>query len=290
MPTPERIPLRDGCELALLRWASSTDHAPSVLMIHGLASNARLWDGVARELASRGYGVAALDLRGHGLSDKPDSGYTTPEVADDVHEVVTHLSRADTSWLRPVVIGQSWGGNIVVELAARHGRDIRGVVAVDGGTIELQRSFPDWEECERTLSPPNLTGMRYERLRGYIRAAHRDWSDEAIEATMHNMEHLNDGTVRPHLTLNRHLMILRGLWEHSPSQLWSQIECPVLFTPAVAHDAHSTLKRQQIEHALATLKSGAVEWFEGADHDLHAQHPHRFANVVHSHITGGIFA
>ena len=290
MPSPERIPLRDGCHLALYRWANGTGDAPAVLMIHGLASNARLWDGVARELINHGYAVAALDLRGHGLSDKPDVGYATSEVADDVRDVLAHLASASSIWRRPVVMGQSWGGNVVVDLAARHGDVVRGVVAVDGGTIELQKSFPDWEQCKHALSPPDLNGMRYERLRSYIRAAHRDWSDEAVDSTMHNMEHLPDGTIRPHLTFERHLMILRGLWEHSPSQLWSEIQCPVLFTPAVKNDDHSELKKRQIETALASLKVGAVEWFEGADHDLHAQHPHRFANVVHAHLTEGIFA
>jgi hypothetical protein len=32
-----------------------------------------------------------------------------------------------------------------------------------------------------------------------------------------------------------------------------------------------------------------VEWFSPADHDLHAQHPERFAQVVHAAITEGFF-
>jgi hypothetical protein len=33
-----------------------------------------------------------------------------------------------------------------------------------------------------------------------------------------------------------------------------------------------------------------VEWFSPADHDLHAQHPDRFAQVVHSATKDGFFA
>jgi hypothetical protein len=33
-----------------------------------------------------------------------------------------------------------------------------------------------------------------------------------------------------------------------------------------------------------------VEWFSPADHDLHAQHPVRFAQVVHSATTDGFFS
>lgn len=290
VPTPEMIPVRDGVRLAVRRWSGPGSTGVPVVLVHGLASNARLWDGAARELATRGHAVVAVDLRGHGLSDKPDHGYSVGEVADDVADLVAHLAGDDDGWSRPVVCGQSWGGNIVVELAARHGGAVRGVVAVDGGTIELSRAFPTWESCESALAPPRLEGMRADRLRSAIAASHPDWSAEALEGTMHNMEHLEDGTIRPRLARHRHMTILRHLWEHSPASLWERIGTPVLFVPAVRDDAHSRAKREQIAHALATLPTADVAWFEHADHDLHAQHPVRFAEVVDDHVREGIFA
>jgi len=38
------------------------------------------------------------------------------------------------------------------------------------------------------------------------------------------------------------------------------------------------------------LSRGRVEWFHGADHDLHAQHPERFADVVSAAIAEGFFS
>ncbi len=290
-PRPGRVSVRDGVALRILEW-SAVDGSPGapILLVHGLASNARLWDGAARALASMGHAVTAIDLRGHGHSDKPDHGYAMHEVADDVADVLDALPGFHAA-ARPLVIGQSWGGNIVVELAARHGDRVRGVVAVDGGTIELSRAFPSWDECARTLSPPALDGMKFERLRSYIRAAHPDWSDEAIDGQMHNMEHLDDGTIRPWLTRDRHLTILRGLWDHVPSDLWKDIKVPVLFTPASkGRDEHTVSKRSQVEHAVATLARGRAEWFEPADHDLHAQFPDRFAAVVDDAINTGFLS
>src|SRR5262245_45473360 len=49
--------------------------ATPFVLVHGLASNLRLWDGVAEHLLSRGHTVVALDQRGHGRSDAPESGY-----------------------------------------------------------------------------------------------------------------------------------------------------------------------------------------------------------------------
>ena len=286
-PRSGGVTVRDGTRLRTLEWSSAWDSPGArIVLVHGLASNARLWDGAARELASRGHAVTAIDLRGHGLSDKPDHGYSVAEVADDIRDVIVAL-HGD----RPaIVVGQSWGGNLVVELAARHAGHLRGVVAVDGGTIELSRAFPDWEECRRTLSPPNLEGMSHDRLRSYIRGAHPDWSDEAIDGQMHNMEKRADGTVRPWLTLERHLSILRGLWDHRPSELWSRIDVPVLFAPAAKNeDDHVRAKRAQIATALSVLPRARVEWFQPADHDLHAQHPTRFASVVDDAIATGFF-
>lgn len=292
MSTAElRLPVRDGTVLRALHHpaAGAADGIP-VLLVHGLASNCRLWDGAARHLAGLGHDVIALDLRGHGRSDKPDHGYSVPEVARDVVDIIEILSRDNPPWRRPLVIGQSWGGNIVIEIAARHADAVRGVVAVDGGTIELSRAFPDWEECRRALAPPRLAGMESARLRAFVRGAHRDWSDEAIEGTMANMEHFDDGTIAPWLTFDRHITVLRGLWEHSPTSLFPSIEVPVMFTPASRTDDEMTrAKRAAHEHALGTIPRCRVEWFEPADHDLHAQFPGRFADVVHGAVVGGFF-
>lgn len=292
MSTAElRLPVRDGTVLRALHHpaAGAADGIP-VLLVHGLASNCRLWDGAARHLAGLGHDVIALDLRGHGRSDKPDHGYSVPEVARDVVDIIEILSHDNPPWRRPLVIGQSWGGNIVIEIAARHADAVRGVVAVDGGTIELSRAFPDWEECRRALAPPRLAGMESARLRAFVRGAHRDWSDEAIEGTMANMEHFDDGTIAPWLTFDRHITVLRGLWEHSPTSLFPSIEVPVMFTPASRTDDEMTrAKRAAHEHALGTIPRCRVEWFEPADHDLHAQFPGRFADVVHGAVVGGFF-
>jgi len=282
----------DGTKLRVIDW-SAPQSSPGIpiVLLHGLASNARLWDGPARCLSHIGHSVMAMDLRGHGHSEKPDHGYSVPEIAADVAHVIETLAATQSKWTRPLVIGQSWGGNIVVELAAQFPSLIRGIVAVDGGTIDLSHSFAEWEECERTLRPPQLVGMHYDRLRAYIRAAHPDWSEEAIDGQMHNMEKRSDDTIAPYLTMDRHMTILRHLWEDRPVNKWPLIKLPVLFTPASkSHDEHTAMKRQQIAHALSQLPHARVEWFEPADHDLHAQFPDRFAAVVDHAISTGFFA
>ncbi|MEY4024910.1 MAG: hypothetical protein RL438_423 [Actinomycetota bacterium] len=168
---------------------------------------------------------------------------------------------------------------------------VRGVVAVDGGFLELQEHFPQWEECSVALRPPNLLGTPVSRMRGYMEGAHPDWPKTGIDGSMANFEQLSDGTIRPWLTLERHLMVLRGLWEHKPTHLYKDITVPVMFVPAEGPGGvFSETKRQAVERALRSVPKVRVEWFSPADHDLHAQHPVRFAQVVHTATTDGFFS
>ena len=142
----QRIPVAEGVELVADTWRPDEDAvvgapAPFVL-VHGLASNARLWDGVAARLVQRGHLAVTVDLRGHGRSAKPDGPYDVPTVADDVAALIAALGLD-----RPVVAGQSWGGNVVLELAARHPGAVRGIACVDGGWLEPSAAFESWEAC-----------------------------------------------------------------------------------------------------------------------------------------------
>src|SRR6188472_4719780 len=118
----QRIPVADGVELAVDRWDAASDGpaGAAFLLVHGLASNARMWDGVAENLVAEGHPVATVDLRGHGRSSKPNGPYDMATVADDVAALLAALDMD-----RPIVAGQSWGGNVAVELAARHPNAIR---------------------------------------------------------------------------------------------------------------------------------------------------------------------
>ena len=120
-----RVPVADGVALAADVWPApgAASDAPTFVLVHGLASNARLWDGVAARLVDRGLPAVTVDLRGHGRSSKPDGPYDVPTVADDVAALIAGLGLA-----RPVVAGQSWGGNVAVELGARHPGDRKSVV------------------------------------------------------------------------------------------------------------------------------------------------------------------
>lgn len=280
-----RIPVAEDVELAVDRFAPAAIDGVPFLLVHGLASNARLWDGVAEALVANGHPAYTVDLRGHGRSSKPDGPYDVETVAADVATLIERLGLD-----RPIVAGQSWGGNVAVELAARHPDTVGGIVCVDGGWLELRRDFPEWEACRTALAPPRLAGRRLEEVEGYIRSAHRDWPETGIRGTLANFELRPDGTIAPWLTFERHITVLRGLWEHVPAERYPEIAAPVLLVPVEGGDANWTRrKRQAVDAAANRIPASRVRWFSG-DHDIHAQHPHEVAGVMHDLATEGFFA
>lgn len=274
--------MAEGVELAAdVSVPAAADGLP-FLLVHGLASNARTWDGVADALVASGHPTVTVDLRGHGRSSKPEGPYDVPTVAGDLAALIEGLEMD-----RPILAGQSWGGNVVLELAVRHPGLIRGIVCVDGGWLEPSCEFPDWDACRAALAPPRLAGRRLEEIDAYVRSAHRDWPERGIVGTLANFEVRPDGTVAPWLTFDRHITVLRGLWEHRPSERYPGLAVPVLLAPVDGGETEWTRrKRRQVETAAAMIPDARVRWFAG-DHDIHVQRPAELASVMHEMMTVG---
>ncbi len=238
------------------------------LLVHGLASNARLWDGVAAHLVAAGHPCYAVDQRGHGLSPAPRNGYDTDTSADDLVALVARLGLA-----APVVAGQSWGGNVVLSLAARHQGVAGALACVDGGWLRLSDAFATFEECWSVLAPPSFEHIAWTEVEGWVRAAQADWPPESVEATLANLVRTPDGGVRSRLDRAHHQQIVRSLYDGDPARWYPDIDVPVLLIPAAGPDDAP----DGVREALAALPDAQVSYYPGAHHDLHAQHPGRLA-------------
>jgi pimeloyl-ACP methyl ester carboxylesterase len=253
------IPVSGGTRLAVR--LNEGDRSP-VLLVHGLASNALLWRDVAEGLAQRGHAVAAVDLRGHGRSERPDLGYETQQCAADLRELVATLGWNDRL---PVLAGQSWGGNVVVRAAARD-TIWGGLLCVDGGWIHLQDRFPTFDECWRALAPPGFGDASPDDALRMIEQHVRDWPQHALGAVLGNLE-VVEGRVRNRLSLERHRSIVHSLWSDSPVADYREVTCPTHLM--VAGRASSP----EVELAVSQISGATVSWNVEAHHDIHLQHP-----------------
>lgn len=278
-----------GVDLVADLWEGT---AVGFLLVHGLASNARLWEAVATALAAEDHAVAAVDLRGHGRSSRPPGGYDLATAVSDLTTLVGLLAPdLGPPFDRPVAVGQSWGGNVVLEFAYRHPGLTRGVACVDGGTIELARRFATWERCAAVLAPPRFDGTTAAEVEAMMRSTHPDWPETGIAGSMANFEVGEDGTVAPRLSREHHMEILRDLFAHRPSALYPGMRVPVLLVPADTGDGEWTeSKRAEVVEAEASIPRARVRWFSPADHDIHAQYPDQLAEVLHAATLDGFFA
>lgn len=268
----DEVTLPAGPRLALRRGAGDPSRRP-FLLVHGLASNARLWDGVTKALARAGREAAAVDLRGHGRSDDTPDGHSTAAAAADLAALCRELGW--TGSRAPVVAGQSWGGNVVLAQAADH-RGVAAVACVDGGWLRLGAAFDNFEDCWRRLAPPTFAGARWADVRDHITRAHPDWPADGIEGTLANLVELPGGGVRNRLDREHHRAILHSLWAGDPRELYPRVDVPALLLPAGSADRAGS--KPAVDEALALLPKVRVSWYAGADHDVHAQHPQRVAD------------
>jgi pimeloyl-ACP methyl ester carboxylesterase len=85
---------------------------PPVVLIHGHSVDLRLWDEQVPALTAAGYRVIRYDVRGHGRSTAPLSGYTWESYAADLADLMERLSVDAVH-----VVGLSMGGGIALQFA-----------------------------------------------------------------------------------------------------------------------------------------------------------------------------
>jgi pimeloyl-ACP methyl ester carboxylesterase len=252
-----------------------------LVLLHGLASQSHIWDLVAPYL-NHFFRVIAIDQRGHGLSDKPDSGYDFASITDDLDRVLD-VWQID----RGLLIGHSWGGNVALQYAVDHPERVMGLVLVDGGFLQIGDRL-DWPQAAKTLEPPDLIGLPLDELRtGMKMWMGAAWSPEAEDITLHNFEVRADDTVAPYLRKSNHMQVVRAIWEHRPSDLWARVQCPVLMIPAVApaprdEQAQSMIeaKRRNVAVAEGRLARHQTIWMNDTIHDIPLQRPVELAEAI----------
>lgn len=248
--------------------------ATPFLLVHGLASNAQLWSGMAAALATSGHRVVAVDQRGHGLSDKVDTGFDFATLSRDLVAVMDALELH-----RPVVVGQSWGGNVVLELAARHPDRPAALVCVDGGHIDLSAAFDDQIAMRSALAPPALEGLHLADLEQGMRERWPHWPESGIRGQLANFRRRPDGTVAPHLTRERHLSILDHLWAQDPTDRWAHVQVPSLLLPVRDRTPGSDARARTVDAAARACPHLRVTWLDG-DHDVQAEQPAEVAALA----------
>lgn len=269
-PSPVTVPAGEVV-LGARHWPGAPAGVP-VLLVHGLASNASVWDGVAARLAAGGRQVLAVDLRGHGTSASvPDPPGSDPTM---IAAVDLAWTCATLGWTRVVVAAHSWGAHIALQLAADLPHLVAGLALVDGGWRPYADRFTDLDHAWRTMAPPDLTGWALQDVREALAGAHPDWSPAAVEATLANLEQRPDAALRPWLTMQRHYDRIASMFAHHAHELHQRVRCHTVLLAA------DDPPHQSACEAASTLPDAELIAFPGGEHDLHLQFPDQVAAAI----------
>jgi pimeloyl-ACP methyl ester carboxylesterase len=259
---------RDEIGLHYLEWKSESDseHYPPCIFLHGLSSNSRYWERIARHLPNRR--LVALDQRGHGLTGQPPrapefpGGYAMEQLLDDVAFAISELEL-----LRPIVVGHSWGATVALEFVGTRPAAASGLVFIDGPVQSAANLF-SWEEAQTLMQPPLPRFASFEEALSESRRDFEGTWDQDLEAFVKARVMPDADALVLTLTAPVRLELLRGLYESQPDVLWPRVEVPAVALLAKRGPARISRSKELGAERLATLAPNVeVRWFD-SPHDV----------------------
>ena len=206
----------NGVKLHYLDWGGTGE---AILLLHGLGDTAHIFDDLAPRFTDR-FRVLGLTRRGHGRSDKPDAGYDTATLVEDIHKFLAAMRIR-----RVVLVGHSLAGDELTRFATVHPESVIKLIYLDAAqdradVVELLKQAP------RDLSP---TAADMESLDSFRRWVSRMsfWS-EAWEANLRDMMvYSPDGKIlKEAKPQNATRLLILGMKDSHPN--YAKIAAPAL--------------------------------------------------------------
>jgi non-heme chloroperoxidase len=240
-----------------LHYAEQGDPAgDAVILLHGYGDSWFSWSPVLPFLSSARR-VIALDLRGHGDSDRPAHGYAMRELAGDVAAFMASRRIA-----RAAIVGHSMGSFVAQQLALAAPRRVSRLVLVASGTAAAR--FNDMLELQRAVngfSDP----VPDEFIREFqLSTTHRPLPEEFLERVISESRKLPVRVWREAVSG----MLATG----RPERLRAQ-EIPTLI---LWGDRDAMTSRAEQE-ALTMLVGGELKVYDETGHAVHWERPDEFA-------------
>jgi len=288
-PTSRRIPASDGLSLHVLEW--SREGTPLVF-VHGFGNDAHIWDDAAPAVAGY-YRTVALDLRGHGDSDRdPECRYDYDFHVADLEAVLAKLGIE-----RLVLVGHSLGGRIATLFAGRHPDRLAGLVIVDSapeldvrGTVrirvDLQKSGGgdlsfESEAAYRDVLAHNYPAVSREILTRMAHHALRRRADGRFEPKLDPawFKGRSDAGVDPEAMRQREERLTRDMWD-----ALAKVPCPTLVVRGAASDVLSAdVADRMVEEA---LRHGRLAVIPRAGHSVMVDNPEAFRAALSGFVLG----
>lgn len=283
MPRERRLALSTGLTYHVLEWG--TEHAETIVLVHGFLDLAWGWDEVPAILARR-YHVVAPDLRGHGDSDWIGAGgyYHFFDYLPDLDDVVARLARGTG---KVVMVGHSMGGSVAAYWAGMRPEKVRALVLLEGiGPPEATTPVPDraarWVEAWRAARATVKVMPSIEEAAARLRK-HDPLLDaqRALTLATHGTREVAGGVTWKHDPLH----LTQGPYPYrvdTAAAFWQRVTAPVLYVEG--GQSRFRLADADTERRLAAFPTCSRTVIADAGHMMMRHQPQAIANAITSHI------
>jgi esterase len=257
----------NGLRFHYVEWGAPA--SPPLLLLHGFANQAHIWDPLAQTVAHR-YHVFALDSRGHGDTDHAE------EYGDDLNARDT-LAVCDALGLdRLTLIGFSMGAANAMISLARRPELVQRLVLVDRGPETDPRGR---QRMAHAIGQARSAFPNREEALAYIRLANPRRPEELVEESLkHAFRGMPDGSYQ--LKYDQRLPGRFLGYGGSGIDLWKCLEairCPTLLVRGGESDI---LAQDVAERMVAMLPDARLEIVPFAGHTVMLDNPAGFNGVV----------
>ena len=208
---------------------------PSLVLIHGLASNKFTWNAII-EILKDDYFIIAVDLPGHGSNSIYETDFSYSSMVDYLFKLQSHLGISFQ-----YIAGHSYGASISTMTALDKRFKIKKLALLDGGVVPL-KSSPDMNDDNYMfkLAPPDFTNRKFESISEFIdnnlAIKSNPYFDQIKHAILSNFDHAKKPFLVPFLDRSNHLQIVDYLWNYNPELNLSKIKIPTLGLMACKFD------------------------------------------------------
>ena len=248
-----------------LRYAEQGDPAAQpLILLHGYSDSWFSYSRVLTGLARR-HRVYALDLKGHGDSDRPAGGYTMRDMAGDV------VAFMDANGIRPAtVVGHSMGSFVAQQVAVRAPERVTRLVLIGSATtFRKLEGVPELARAVDALSDP----VPHEFAREFqVSTIHHPVPDEFLDRAVAESLKLPARVWRA---------VMAGMLATGPAGALGERGIPTLI---LWGDRDACFARSEQEALVAAIPSAVLKVYPETGHALHWERPEGFVRDLEAFV------
>lgn len=174
----------DGCAIGYTLQGARNGRAPRLALIHSLALDRSVWDGVVERLGTRAE-ILTYDCRGHGRSGRPHMAYSAELFGRDLAELLDHVG-----WSDATLAGCSMGGCVAQAFAGLYPARARALALIDTTAwygLDAPKQFRERAAAAKAKGMAGLIDFQVTRwFSQQFAPAHPDRVKQAMEMFLAN--------------------------------------------------------------------------------------------------------